>query len=144
MRYFEKLVAETNDYRLSIVEDIPKNGLVLIVRKKNSIEYIPAIFEDTVQACKGHAAKKYGVSMDAWRSEGKYFESLVATNNKGDTFRIKGDLPGVGFYLHAFDKDGENIVDDLGGFSDLQDTIQACKSVASEVSGVPLDAWREE
>jgi len=144
MRYFESLIAETNAYVLRIVEDIPEAGLVLLAKKKHDFEYIPPVFGDTIHSCKKKAVEKYNAPMDSWRSEGKYFESLVATNDKGDMFRIKEDLPEVGFYLHAFDKSRKPIDEDLKGYSDLQDTIQACKEVALKVFGIPLDAWREE
>ena len=144
MRYFENLVTKTNDYILSIVEDIPEVGFTLIAEKRDSFEYIPPTLEDTIQACKKRANQKYGAPIHSWRSEGKYFESWVATNSKGHIFRIRGDLPEVGFYLHAFDKNKNPIDEDLKGYSDLQDTVQVCKEVALKVFGLPIDAWREE
>ena len=143
MRYFGHLVTETNDYRLSIVERIPEFGFLLYALMEGSSRLKCIGGKDTLQACKELELEMYGAPMDGWRSEGGYFESLVATHNEGDTFRIV-EGRGEGFYLHAFDKNGENIDQDLGGFSDLRDTVQACKEVALEIFGVPMDAWREE
>ncbi|MHA7877298.1 MAG: hypothetical protein ACX93T_00010 [Bacteroidota bacterium] len=139
MRYFECLVAETSGYMLRIVEDIPELGFDLIVEnKQNRLEYIPVTGSEMLQECKEMAAEKYGVPMDAWRSEGEYFESLVAVDSKGNTLRIREDLPGVGFYLYCFDKDSIFVR------NYLQDTLQACKEEALEIYGVPMDAWQEE
>ncbi len=143
MRSFEHLVTETNDYQLSIEEYIPEFGFLLYAPMEGSSRLKCVGAKDTLQACKELALEMYGAPMDEWRSEGGYFESLVAANNEGDTFRIL-EGRGDGFYLHAFDKNGENIDDDLGGFSDLQDTIQVCKEVALEIFGVLMDTWREE
>jgi hypothetical protein len=88
MRYFERLVTETNDYRLSIVERIPEFGFLLYALMEGSSRLKCVGGKDTLQACKELELEMYGAPMDGWRSEGGYFESLVATNNEGDTFRI--------------------------------------------------------
>ncbi len=148
MRYFEHLVADIDDYQLRIVENIPKNSFVFIVKnKQNRLEYIPAIFGDTIQACKEQAAEKYGVSMEAWHSKGKYLQSLIAThsgNKPGYTFRIaetkieNGHLFGEAAYLYGFDENAYQKYD-YG-----QNSIEICKEFALREFDVPLDAWREE
>ncbi|MHA7877299.1 MAG: hypothetical protein ACX93T_00015 [Bacteroidota bacterium] len=139
MRYFECLVAETSGYILRIVEGVPELDFIFIVEnKQDRFEYIEVNSAETLQECKEMAAEKYGVPMDAWRSEGEYFESLVAVDSKGNTLRIKEDLPDVGFYLYCFDKDSRYVR------NYLQDTLQACKEEALEIYGVPMDAWQEE
>jgi len=70
------------------------------------------------------------------KSSMECFKSFVATSG-GFTFKIEENLPDVGFYLYVF-KNGKCIRDDD------QDTLQACKEVALEMYGVPMDAWREE
>ena len=66
----------------------------------------------------------------------KCFKSFVATYG-GFTFKIEEDVPDVFFCLYVF-KNGKCIRDDQ------QYTIQACKEVALEMYGVPMDAWREK
>jgi hypothetical protein len=68
----------------------------------------------------------------------KQFKKFVAKTTVRDfTFSIEESLPEIGFYLYVF-KDGRCIRDDL------QDTLQACKEIALEMYGVPMDAWSEE
>ncbi|MHA7877666.1 MAG: hypothetical protein ACX93T_01930 [Bacteroidota bacterium] len=138
MRYFECLVAETSDYQLRIVEYVPEMGFCLIVRNKHDrFDYIPSICMDTLQECKEVAAKKYGVTVDVWCSEGKYWESLMATTNDY-LLRIVEAPPEIGFYLYLFDNDSRLVRDDL------QNTLQDCKEIALEMYNIPMDAWQEE
>lgn len=60
-------------------------------------------------------------------------------NSKYDnrTFIIDEDLPGVGFYVYAYDRDGKNIHDFL------QDDLDMAKRCALDEFGVPLDSWTE-
>ena len=59
---------------------------------------------------------------------------LFAKHNN-QTFEIVEDLPGVGFYIYAYDSNGKNTHDHL------QDTLQIAKECALEEFGVPLDGW---
>jgi len=53
------------------------------------------------------------------------------------TFIIDEDLPRVGFYIYAYNTDG-NCIHDY-----LQDNLEMAKRCALEEFGVPLDSWTE-
>jgi hypothetical protein len=139
MRFFEKLITTTRGYDLRIIGETEEVGFLLYAPVEDSRRRQCVGATATLQACKELALEKYGAPMDGWRSEGGYFESLIAKikHSKGYTFRIV-EGRGEGFYLYVFDADQYEIRDDL------QDTVQACKEIALEMYGVPIDAWSEE
>ena len=51
-------------------------------------------------------------------------------------FKIENDHPDVGAYLYVFD--GDNCVKDY-----LEDSVEACKSLALEEYGIPINEWHE-
>ncbi len=59
---------------------------------------------------------------------------VFKAEHEGLRFEIEEDLPLVGAYLYVFE--GENVLFDF-----LSENIDACRQVALEDFGVPIDSW---
>jgi hypothetical protein len=60
---------------------------------------------------------------------------IIETDYNGMKFRIEEDYPEVGAYLYVYE--GEMCIKDY-----LQNDVEACKQIALEDFGVPLNKWK--